>query len=330
MSKDFHNPDDQNPDGLILPYALGTLPEDEKITFESQLANDPNLAARVQSARRVLEPLGSWRAPMPPTTLVDNILVQATMTTPLEYVAASASMKPVDSESTYRRPWLGLRELGAVAACIAILVSLYVPGMQSVRSRQLQTLCDKNLASFGSGLRMYATEYDGQLPSIGTRSNVNWLRNDPNRGHLLPAIQGRFVLPKDLICPASDGSIDKEATLKNIQAFLQRSDLSFWSVPNANGPRPRINIRINIPIAVDPNPLFQQGKFQRGKNGTLSPNASTHEGRGQNVLFNDGSTRFLETPLLGKNKDNIWLADDIDEYQGTEAQQSTTDAFLTP
>ena len=64
--------------------------------------------------------------------------------------------------------------------------------------------------------------------------------------------------------------------------------------------------------------------------GSSVGDAHTHGGKGQNVLFNDGSIRFIKTPVLDENNDNIWTANNIEDYQGTEAQQSATDAFLTP
>ncbi|GJM23611.1 MAG: hypothetical protein DHS20C16_00260 [Phycisphaerae bacterium] len=313
----------------IIPYILGTLSEVEMASFESTLATDAVLAQKVDAARRTLAPLDAWKAPLPPTTLVDNILIQATMTTPLEYVASSSAMSPTDSQPTGGRNRFRLRELIAIAACIALMVSLYIPSMSSMRQKQLRNACQVNMAGFGQGLMTYANENNGNMPSVGMSPNSNWL-NDPNRRHLLPAVRHRFVLPKHLICPAADGTIDEAATMKNIEGFLRRTDLPFWAVPNANGPVPRINIRINVPLAADANPLFQDGKFNRGVDGTLTPNSRTHGGKGQNVLFNDGSTRFIKTPILDQNDDNIWTANDIEEYQGTEAQQSATDAFLTP
>lgn len=313
----------------ILPYILGTLSESETASFESKLASDNELANKVDAARRAIAPLNAWEAPAPPTTLVDNILIQAATTTPLEYVAASASMTPTSQNASGHRNRFRLRELIAIAACIALMVSLYIPGVSSIRQRQLQNACKLNMAGFGTGVSAYANENNGNLPNIGASPNSNWL-NDPNRRHLLPAVRHRLVLPSQLICPAADGSIDEEATLKNVEEFLKRTDLPFWAVPNANGPVPKISIRINVPLAADANPLFQKGKFHRGTDGTLTPNSHTHGGKGQNVLFNDGSIRFIKTPVLDESDDNIWTANNIEDYQGTEAQQSATDAFLTP
>ncbi len=313
----------------IIPYILGTLSDSEVASFEATLSTDAELAKKVDAARRTLAPLDAWTAPAPPTTLVDNILIQAATTTPLEFVAASASMSPTDAQSAGRPGRFRLTELIAAAAVIALMVSLAIPGVRNVRSNQLQTACKVNMAGFGEGILMYAEENDGSLPNVGPSPNSNWL-SDPNRRHLLPAVRHRLVLPKHLICPAADGTIDEKATMKNIEAFLRRTDLPFWAVPNANGPVPKISIRINVPLAADANPLFQEGRFRRGANGTLTPNSHTHGGKGQNILFNDGSTRFIKTPILDQNDDNIWTANDIDEYQGTEAQQSATDAFLTP
>jgi hypothetical protein len=90
----------------------------------------------------------------------------------------------------------------------------------------------------------------------------------------------------------------------------------------------RITGSVSMPIASDPNPVFDGGSFRPQVGWTT--NSPAHNGRGQNVLFDDGSSRFLKSPVFGAHADNIWRAEDVDKYSGTEAQASATDAFLTP
>ncbi|GMU36901.1 MAG: hypothetical protein KJ057_04195 [Phycisphaerae bacterium] len=79
----------------------------------------------------------------------------------------------------------------------------------------------------------------------------------------------------------------------------------------------------------DPNPLFLGGMFRP----SINPNATNsplHDGgRGQNVLLLDGSVGWLTSPFRNRT-DNVWLAGEIQDYRGTEAQSDPHDAFLVP
>jgi hypothetical protein len=95
-----------------------------------------------------------------------------------------------------------------------------------------------------------------------------------------------------------------------------------------NGPTATMPDRIRVPFVADPNPSFEGGRFVGADQ--LDINSRAHRGRGQNVLFNDGSIEFMPTPVYDRHRDNIWQAGDIYDYTGTETQSSVTDAFLIP
>jgi hypothetical protein len=46
-------------------------------------------------------------------------------------------------------------------------------------------------------------------------------------------------------------------------------------------------------------------------------NSSNHKRKGQNVLFNDGSVVWHDTPFCGHNQDNIWTR--CDQPKGSKA-----------
>lgn len=98
---------------------------------------------------------------------------------------------------------------------------------------------------------------------------------------------------------------------------------------NMLGATPRL---VDAPDQVylgDPNPLFLGGVFRP----SINPNATNsplHDGgRGQNVLLLDGSVGWLTSPFRNRT-DNVWLAGEIQDYRGTEAQSDPHDAFLVP
>jgi prepilin-type processing-associated H-X9-DG protein len=84
----------------------------------------------------------------------------------------------------------------------------------------------------------------------------------------------------------------------------------------------------NTPFAADPNPMFEGGAFAPSRESL--PNSRVHNSKGQNTLFLDGSVRFLKSPVIGEPSDNIWQAEDVDQYTGTETPTVATDAFLIP
>ena len=60
---------------------------------------------------------------------------------------------------------------------------------------------------------------------------------------------------------------------------------------------------------------------------TVSEN---HSGAGQNVLYMDGHVTWTAQCRVGVNGDNIWLAQGVYVYTGSEKPRSPADAFLLP
>ena len=323
----------------LVEYELGLLEDPQRQELAARLTAEPALAGAHDAVRRILRPVAAWEAPVPPGDLVDRIMQQVQATTPLEYVAATSPigrMGPIghiSDDGPRTRPMFSLGELVALAACIFLVLSVFTPGMMSARSRQLQTLCANNIAGLGRGLFSYAADHNGSLPRTRQSQPVNWIRQ-PNRTHLGPAIRLRFIAPRSLFCPTSPTAGTADDVASNEQAmlrFLQRTGLRFYSVQNANGPSLRITTRPSLPLAADANPMFANGRFHPDLD--WKSNSRAHDNRGQNVLYLDGSNRFLRQPVIAPGStsaDNIWKVEDISDYTGSESRHSATDTFLTP
>ncbi|OGV49820.1 MAG: hypothetical protein A2017_01035 [Lentisphaerae bacterium GWF2_44_16] len=60
-----------------------------------------------------------------------------------------------------------LIELLVVISIIAILASLFLPALKSVRDTSRQIKCTSNLKQIGLAIQMYSNDYDNYLPIIG-------------------------------------------------------------------------------------------------------------------------------------------------------------------
>jgi hypothetical protein len=61
----------------------------------------------------------------------------------------------------------------------------------------------------------------------------------------------------------------------------------------------------------------------------LRANSSSHRGKGQNVLFSDGTVEFTSQRIFGQD-DDIFTVRDQQVYRGIETPSCETDVFLVP
>ena len=87
-------------------------------------------------------------------------------------------------------------------------------------------------------------------------------------------------------------------------------------------------VAAEMPILADATPVFAGRRFRAERVGkTVSEN---HSGAGQNVLYMDGHVTWTAQCRVGVNGDNIWLAQGVYVYTGSEKPRSPADAFLLP
>lgn len=311
----------------LIGFVLGTLSEDERAEFEAKLYSQPELRGQVEALRRRLAPLAAWQVEEPPADLADRIMARVATTTPLKYVAERVTMPPErEPSAASRRPFATLNELVALAACLAIIVGIMFPGVTRRNHVAVQARCAQNLAAVAGGFGQYAAMFGGQ-PRVYMPPPNNFIRR-PMRNHMAPVIQIRLIVPAQLVCPTQTGEIPTEEEVRqNVGAFLNNVHFRFYSVQNPNGPATSVANPSAMPMLADPNPMFTGGRYVPKQ---ADANSYAHRGRGQNTLFQDGSVQFLPTPVIGNPSDNIWRAEDIDNYTGTETPSAATDAFLVP
>lgn len=328
----------------LLDWHLGQLDDQEREAFEQEMARNDGLRRRSGQLGRLLQPLDHWSGSQAPSTLVDKVLAHVKREGRALRTSAPMTADPVDGEAVLsppggRRiaPFLAAREWLAVAACIALLVGVLGPGLSSLRNRAKRTQCATNLAAIYRGVGVYRADYAGSLPFAGFARNASWLPSENDSRPFASNSRHMYLLIKcesgpqmsDFICPScGDARTPSLALNPNADDFPRGCEVSYASL-NLSGRNPNIRPVKTVAYASDVNPLFVNARFDS----SLDPdrtNSPSHGGKGQTVLSLDGQVEWLTSPLRGERKDNLWLAGDIRQYDGTESTVSKDDTQLVP
>jgi len=318
---------------LLLDFHLDRLTDEDCSWIEAELLCDMELRSKSDRLGRILQPLDHTRPGPAPATLADNVLAYiARATDPLLPIPF-----PADSAGRQRAPFLRMRELIAVAACILLLVGVSVPGISEMRGRSQRALCANNLSSIFQGAGAYQQAFSDSLPFAGSIAGASWLPGGESGTPYASNSRHPYLLvklnygpkPKDFICP---GSSDAEAMAADQVAghddFGAARNISYDSL-NLAGAEPNLRPPVAIAYISDANPLFVGARF----NDAVDPNCTNspaHGGRGQSVLTLHGSVQFVRSPIYDGKRDNLWTISDVRRYRGTESTTRNDDAFLVP
>lgn len=302
----------------LLDAHLDRLDESEQDALRRRLELEPALQACNERLGAMLEPLDAWSVPSPPSGLVQGVLARLPASRIIEPppTSAATAVEPL----RMRRPFVTLREVLAVAACIALFAGVIVPGVKKIRFGARQTLCATNLQTIYAGTTAYANSFGGQLPYAGRVHNAFGIGDGRpvvqpvfNRGqlsnssHQLLLVRMRFVLnPAAFICPSrpDDRAMDP-AAVQQMVAFPSAANCSY-DLQLMDGPMTLAGNDPRRPWQSDANPFFDTPDFSATDLSAL--NSRSHGRRGQNVLRLGGDVLFETSPIIGG--DNIWRADD--------------------
>jgi len=271
-----------------------------------------------------LAALGTCSVPDPPEDLADRTLDRIR--------AMRRTEALVEAQPIQRRAWtptFSLRELGAVAAVLVLAVGVLLPSLYKARE------CADNIAMIWTGLNHYASCSDEALPTPPGGVRV-WLRDTAkthasNTAALFRLVRDKYSPPTVFQCPAANCATF--VARQGMVDFPSPRNLAYTYQHCLNGPIRRdqpelISVAHQYAIVSERHPVFVEGRFRRDRIGRdVSDN---HGGSGQNVLYLDGSVRWVKSGHVGVNRNNIWLIDGVYEYRGDEAPASPVDSFLLP
>ena len=234
------------------------------------------------------------------------------------------------------RPTFSLRELGAIAGVVLLLVSVFGVSYREARRRKDRSLCAARVARLGSALLTYASRNNGYLPAAGG-DRRRWLptASQPavsNSGGPFRLVRSGYVKPPTFQCPAVGG---ESFAVQGWMTDFPASKFISYSYQHSLGPKGLwiedkrlVGVKANMAILADSTPLFDNGQFRRDR--VRAPVSANHDGVGQNVLYLDMHVDFRHGPSVGVMGDNIFLAEGVYEYDGDEEPTGPTDTFLLP
>jgi hypothetical protein len=267
----------------------------------------------------------------------------------LEKLLRAESEKIVTKRPSF---WRNFAQAAAVAAGVFILASLFVPVTRQMRALASKTACQANLSTIARGITQYGNEHDGFLPAVATKAGSPWWKvgstqpeNQSNTRHLWLLVKQGYLPPNVFVCPGGN----REKILKfdfsptqiaQLTDFPDRQYITY-SFKLICDPNKAVRSKLNIPLMADANPIFETClKNQACLSKTefepvtlserlLRVNSSSHRGKGQNIMFNDGTVQFSSQRVFGQD-DDIFTLKGQDIYRGTETPSNEADVFLVP
>ncbi|MHC4740412.1 MAG: hypothetical protein ACYS8Z_00715 [Planctomycetota bacterium] len=324
---------------LLFDYAFG-------LTSDSESAEAEALISSNEEAEDVYGRLQSLLAPLDTVEIEDcpDELAELTISRLIE-LAGSAHQgledllvqeqdRPVTVKVGF---WRNLSEMVAVAAAVMIIAGVLLPIFTKARHLSWRQSCQKQLGSIFGGLRNYVEDHDGRAPAVAAAQDRRW----NTQCLYLPLKHGYIEDTSCFVCPGRGGG---QVLRFDVSKVSQYNDFPL-RVYITYSPRKRCSssaIKEGLcegPILSDRNPIFDNDKpvetfKKRLDEAIMRANSRNHQGKGQNVLFSDGSVRFIIKRFVTKDDDIFTLRDGMrkgDELGDREILPTMeSDIFMAP
>ena len=325
----------------LLGYLLEALEDSERESVEEELKRDPDLQEHLSGLRQALSPLWTDKWDFaPPPGLADRIcrLVAAHNESAQRRAGegleksrarrrtATRAMTAVTglSGESARFSWLDL----SVATGICLVAILLVfPAVQDSRYNARRTGCQNNLRMIGQSLGQYSEFNGGYFPYVPRTGKVAFA------GSYAAALKSSELLEDDrwVLCPGSpvirgDGfsipTVDQVMAMPDGQELSRTrnsigGDLGYGFGYMADGRyRGTRNLRRASFALMADAPSGDSPDYQ----------SLNHAGRGQNVLFEDSSVRFLPRPTWDDPVDHFFVNGEGVVAAGVHANDSVIGA----
>lgn len=253
--------------------------------------------------------------------------------------------RPVTTGRTIRgRFW----DAVSVAAMLMLSASVLSPILDEAKQRQHKSACQNNLASVAGAFGQYAGSHRESLPVATAGYGGSWwdvgTPGRSNSANLYTLARTGYAKVRDLACPGNlaacfEQPVSGAMDWSNIQQVSYSYQIMFGK-HQARWKSPERTV-----ILADRSPVVLRAL--RRESVVPKENSPNHRQRGQDVLFADGSSRWLATPEFttgsaARRADNIWFPWQIETIidqarrgveitlDGHELPASEHDTFLGP
>jgi hypothetical protein len=244
------------------------------------------------------------------------------------------------------RPGIGVRlsDLASVAAVLLIGAAIVWPLMSMFQAEARRAGCFSNFGAAASAFSLYAGDHRAALPLLNASLNGGTWWNtgrDPkqsNSANLFQLARAGHAHLDELACPGNPQAVHGDPAPGELD-WPNLDSVSYSYQIMFGRERPDWRARYRAVVLSDRSPLVVMAV--RGQVITdPQMNSFNHGGRGQHILYNDGSAEWRRSPVL-PDGDNIWLPRPIEKLieqytgrraplRGDETPESATDAFVGP
>ncbi|MDG3002872.1 hypothetical protein [Paludisphaera mucosa] len=288
----------------LLDFALGQLEDPRRRALDEASRSDPEVAAKIQRARRAVDLLcDDGLLADPPPGLAGRTLA---------FVAQSPARSPSILDYVPARVPFRWADFAVAASIFVAGLLTLMPAVQRSRERMNQAGCVFNLQQIGQALGQYATIHPSYPSPPSDRAGAD-------SGLFAAFLRGSGVLPdvSVLDCPYN-GRCDLEHA-RNLTSFEQADAMSksdpaaykkmvCWDYGYNPGYR-HASGRLG-PITARPASLIAVVADQPPDDASLGDvdrNSPNHFGAGQNVLYSDGGVRWHRSRLVAPDDRDVYL-----------------------
>lgn len=309
-------------------------------------------AARVHAIGALLRAGAPTPVPTPAPTgrnLVDAVMAKVER----EEMAKAERLRLSASRSFALAPMLARwRDVVSAAAVLLIAASVFWTIGGAMSHYQSRAACLAGLRSVASAMGQYAGDFRNELPmASASLGGARWW--DVKRDAPVSNASNLYTLPRkgylglaELACAGNPGACRSGVCEPGAMDWSCLDEISYSYQILFGDCRPKWNETSRHVVLTDRSPAVRRAL--RGEAIRPDENSANHDGRGQNVLYSDGSAVWTTSPLSDRG-DNMWLpkprvfeiqvsrqpgqADDgssVIRIEGRELPHDPDDAFVGP
>jgi prepilin-type processing-associated H-X9-DG protein len=330
---------------LLFDYCFGFTSESENSQAQELIFSNDEAARFAASIKASLSPLDIVADEECPEELAEGTIwraQQAVRTGRLqlsELIAAEQRRK-----TSYWRELFGQLATAAVFIIVGGLFFGGIHGLNYARQRYYWPhQCGARLAGLFQSLSNYREDNNGQMPAVAAAPGAPWWKvgdqgpeNVSNTRRMWLLVRYKYAQPTDFMCPAKKSDYTLPCEPEKYNDFPERKFVLYSF--RIGCPKSALAESGRRVIISDLNPVFENlPSLSDNKplvinltEALLRQNSPNHKGWGQNVLFCDGSVKFIRARFVDVSKDDIFTLEGTRTYQGVELPASEEDAFLAP
>lgn len=292
----------------LIAYALCELDHDDRERIEQALAEDPELRDELEQIRECLgDPDCENRNPIP-RGLADRTTATVLRGCADEAEAPTSSSMGIAAASGFMSPM----DMTVAIGILLAVGSLLTPALYSARSHSQQLSCANNLRQLGELLTLYSEEHRDYFPVVRPDEHVGVFASRLREADYMQggAFDQLFVCPDSVLAKQIELG-DREFHVPTMAELgvakgpwlteLQQSSAGSYAYQPGyvRGQRylPARNRRnCLVPVLADEPSIVSN--YQTSDN---------HGGRVVNTLFQDGSVRSLEAPMVPRVNDLLFV-----------------------